>query len=363
MKRVENGFHHALAIDKQRVLWSWGKNNFGQLGQGEDIQNINNLKPQLVQGPLHRVKISEMSCGWQHSLALTMNGFLFSWGLNIFGQLGLGDFIDRYYPEHVKSLSEYKILKVSAGYLHSGAVTDQGHVFTWGHNPDCRLVKKLEYYKKSGRPKNFSSPQFCEAMDQKDIVDISCGTSHTLLLDSIGYVYSAGSPELGQLGTLAYNFIPSKCKLPYILVPGFSVQYPAVKVCAGDGFSVILNQKGEVYSCGKGNFARLGQGDTVSLNVPTKIQHFVQQGILVSDIAVGGRHCLAISNEDSEPDGRAAVYGWGFNFYYQLGMGKEEREDMLVPTKLIVTDKAYRAKHISCGYFNSTVMISHKYCD
>ena len=47
-KRVDNGFHHSLAIDKQRILWSWGKNNFGQLGQGEDIQNINNLRPQLV---------------------------------------------------------------------------------------------------------------------------------------------------------------------------------------------------------------------------------------------------------------------------------------------------------------------------
>ena len=52
-----------------------------------------------------------------------MNGFLFSWGLNIFGQLGLGDFIDRDEPEHVKSLAECKILKISAGYLHSGVVT------------------------------------------------------------------------------------------------------------------------------------------------------------------------------------------------------------------------------------------------
>ena len=91
--------------------------------------------------------------------------------------------------------------------------------------------------------------------------------------------------------------------------------------------------------------------------------HFVQHGIVIKDIAVGGRHSLAISHEDSEPDGRSALYGWGFNFYFQLGLGKKQREDALVPTRIHVSDKPYRAKHISCGYFNSTVMITHKYCD
>ena len=37
LKRVENGFHHSIAMDKQKQLWSWGKNYFDQLGQGEDI--------------------------------------------------------------------------------------------------------------------------------------------------------------------------------------------------------------------------------------------------------------------------------------------------------------------------------------
>ena len=97
----------------------------------------------------------------------------------------------------------------------------------------------------------------------------------------------------------------------------------------------------------------------VSLNVPTKIMHFIQHGIVIKDIAVGGRHCLAISHEDSEPDERSALYGWGFNFYYQMGLGKDQREDMLSPTKIPVTDIPYRAKHISCGYFSSTVLISN----
>jgi alpha-tubulin suppressor-like RCC1 family protein len=81
----------------------------------------------------------------------------------------------------------------------------------WGHNPDCRLVKKLEYYQKSGRAKNFSNPQYCSAMEDKNVNQVSCGTSHTLILDINGYVYSAGSPEYGQLGTISYNFNPKNC--------------------------------------------------------------------------------------------------------------------------------------------------------
>ena len=91
-------------------------------------------------------------------MALTPNGFVFSWGLNVFGQLGLGDFVDRSEPEHVKQLSEYQITSISAGQLHSGAVSDKGKLFMWGHNPDCRLFKRLEYYKKSGRTKNYCNP-------------------------------------------------------------------------------------------------------------------------------------------------------------------------------------------------------------
>jgi len=67
------------------------------LGQGEDDEYIK--VPRLVEGILKSVVIDTVACGWLHTLATTQNGFLFSWGLNIFGQLGLGDYVDRYYPE------------------------------------------------------------------------------------------------------------------------------------------------------------------------------------------------------------------------------------------------------------------------
>ena len=58
----------------------------------------------------------------------------------------MGDFIDRSTPEHIKLLAEHQIRYISAGQLHSGAITAAGKLFMWGANPDCRLVKKLDYY-------------------------------------------------------------------------------------------------------------------------------------------------------------------------------------------------------------------------
>ena len=74
----------------------------------------------------------------------------------------------------------------------------------------------------------------------------------------------------------------------------------AIKVCAGDGFSVVLNQNGLVYSCGKGNFGRLGQGHAENINKMTKISGFNKFKVKIKDIEVGGRHCLAISEENKE---------------------------------------------------------------
>ena len=92
---INCGYHHNAAVDEDGLVYTWGRATFGQLGQGEII---NNRIPTLLAKPLMFVQIQEVSCGWQHTIALTYNGFMFSWGLNINGQLGLGDYHDRDAP-------------------------------------------------------------------------------------------------------------------------------------------------------------------------------------------------------------------------------------------------------------------------
>ena len=81
-KRVTCGYQHAIGRDHDGVMYSWGKNRFGQLGNGE---NETQMFPQFVRGVLERVRIKEVAAGWAHSLAVTQSGFLFSWGHNVLG--------------------------------------------------------------------------------------------------------------------------------------------------------------------------------------------------------------------------------------------------------------------------------------
>ena len=92
---------------------------------------------------------------------------------------------------------------------------------------------------------------------------------------------------------------------------------------AGDGFSVFLSEEGDVFTCGKGNYGRLGLGHEVNLFTPQKVMYFFKRKIKIRDIAAGGRHVMAVAENGD-------LYSWGFGFYYQLAQ-KESREDAIQP--------------------------------
>ena len=144
------GYHHTTALDGNCYMYTWGRNSNGQLGQGE-VQN--QAIPNLLARPLTWIEISEVSWGWQHTMAVTSYRFLYTLGLNSNGQLGHGDYEDRNTPALVESIIFYTVEKISAGYLHSAMINNNGTLFTWGANPDSRLWRKIIYYKLSMRAK------------------------------------------------------------------------------------------------------------------------------------------------------------------------------------------------------------------
>jgi len=91
-------------------------------------------------------RVVDIACGQQHSLAVTDNGEVYGWGLNVFGQLGLGDTKDRLVPAQLTGLKDHFITSVACGSEHSIALTDQGKVFTWGSS---------EYGQQGGAVGNF----------------------------------------------------------------------------------------------------------------------------------------------------------------------------------------------------------------
>lgn len=99
VESVAAGLWHTVCITAEGLVYAFGGNQFGQLGTGADQGET---IPKLLDAPiLESKRAKRIACGARHNVVLTDDGQLFSWGWNKYGQLGLGDSIDRNIPSKV----------------------------------------------------------------------------------------------------------------------------------------------------------------------------------------------------------------------------------------------------------------------
>jgi len=132
---VACGWRHTIAISDSGSLYTYGWSKYGQLGHGD---NEDHLVPCRVEG-LQNAHITQISGGWRHTMALDVNGQLYGWGWNKFGQLGVGDNIDHSFPHRVKLPAEEEVVQVSCGWRHTVAITGKSNVFSWGRGTSGQL--------------------------------------------------------------------------------------------------------------------------------------------------------------------------------------------------------------------------------
>jgi alpha-tubulin suppressor-like RCC1 family protein len=78
-----------------------------------------------------KIELIQIKCGGNHTVGITKNGKVVSWGWNSNGQLGHGDEEDRSVPTKVEALDGIVFIKASCGMLHTAAFTDKGELLTW----------------------------------------------------------------------------------------------------------------------------------------------------------------------------------------------------------------------------------------
>ena len=136
------GRGYSISIRTDGTLWTWGHNNFGQLGLGD---TTNRLVPTRVGTDTNW---SRVVAGADHSLAIKTDGTLWAWGANDYGKLGLGDstenrqflpFVnnDRKSPTRVGTDTNWS--RVVAGADHSLAIRTDGTLWAWGSNVEGQL--------------------------------------------------------------------------------------------------------------------------------------------------------------------------------------------------------------------------------
>lgn len=196
--RVALGGGHTLAIKSDGSLWAWGINNWGQLGIGD------------VPGPTTPVRVgtdydwAQVAAGFMHSVALKADGSLWTWGRNDDGELGNGGLAAEATPARVGSDTTW--VAVAAGHYHTLAIKSDGSLWAWGYNAWGQLGD------------NSTDRRLSPVMVGSDSnwVAVAGGGEHSLALKGDGSLWGWGRNWDGQLGdgTTVNQSSPARVYLP-----------------------------------------------------------------------------------------------------------------------------------------------------
>jgi hypothetical protein len=243
--------------------FGWGSNNMGQLGSvasAEEPSPLINSRPFLLYLPrpilvMKNLLVREVACGYTHSLAILDTGMLLSWGSNRTYQLGLGPNFPDIVPSPLPVKLEEKVISVSCGSEHSVALTERQQVYSWGQGEGGLLgLTHLE---------SQHTPQEVVEMSSQKIKTVVCGGLHTLALSQSGQVWSWGRGEGGQLGVPRDRLISTEegdlFQNKPCLVDTFK-STKIIQIAAGDAHSLALELGGTAYAWGFSTSGQLGTG-------------------------------------------------------------------------------------------------------
>ena len=251
---VSAGDSHSLSLTAGGNVWSWGSGEC-PLGHGD---HEDQLLPKKIEALAAR-RVVAVSAGGHHSLVLTADGAVWSWGRGAFGKLGHGDTQLQLLPKKVEALAGRRVVAVSAGYSHSLAITADGAVWSWGDGGEGELGH--------GDEQRQPLPKKIEALAGQRVVAVSAGGEYSLAITADGSVWSCGFGGGGKLGhgDVQNQLLPKK-------IEALAGQH-VVAVAAGWQHSLALAADGAVFTWGRGERGCLGHGEDLSNKLlPKKVE-------------------------------------------------------------------------------------------
>jgi alpha-tubulin suppressor-like RCC1 family protein len=290
---LSGGDKHSCALSAAGGVRCWGKNDYGQLGEGTTTTR---LSPIDVAGL--GADVVAVTAGVRHSCALTGAGAVKCWGENFSGALGDGTTTDRYEPVPVSGLSS-GVVAIAAGSSHTCALTSAGAVKCWGSNSSGQLG--------DGSGGSVGSRRL-RPVDVKGlstgVVAIGAAFVNSCARTSAGAVKCWGFNGTGQLGdgTTTERHTP-------VAVSGLS--HDVVALAVGGSTNCALTSARGVKCWGHNHHGQIGDGTTTDRTTPVDVSG-LSSGVVV--ISVGGAHTCALTVA-------GGVKCWGFNEYGEIGDG------------------------------------------
>jgi alpha-tubulin suppressor-like RCC1 family protein len=243
---VAAGFDHTLAVASDGTLWSWGRNDTGQLGT--TIVNCPDVLMSALTTTMTGFDVTPLTCsttpvpvfnipgtitavtaGTRHSVALTSDGKVWTWGGDHYGQLGITSsptqtcaITSVFTMPCTATAGELQgldhVIAISAGSDHTVALKNDGTVWTWGYNGSGQLGNGAALDESP-------NPTPTQVPGLSGITAIAAGTYHSLALKNDGTVWGWGYNGHGQLGnnTITDSSVPVQVQGllgPVVVIPG-----------------------------------------------------------------------------------------------------------------------------------------------
>ncbi|MGE5398468.1 MAG: Ig-like domain-containing protein [Chitinophagales bacterium] len=294
------GAWHGIILNEDGTVWGWGRNEWGNLGDG----TLENRKSPVQVTGLGGIKQIAASPG--HTLALDKGGNVWAWGENDYGQLGdgtgpetgtWGSSNDTVFNPGIDKNSPVKInisnvSQVFAGGPSSLATKTDGTVWYWGYR--YSVYSGMEF-------NNDVVPVQVEGLT--DVKDAAIGWHHVLVLKNNGTVLAWGRNDNGQLGDGT-----TEQKISPVQITGLE---NVKDVAAGMGSSMALKEDGTVWLWGTVPPYQDGTMYRQDAPIPRKVEGLSD----IKAIAVGSNHFIVLKEDGT-------VWAWGDNFKGQLGNGE-----------------------------------------
>ncbi|MCL1875880.1 MAG: hypothetical protein FWF87_06440 [Synergistaceae bacterium] len=289
---VATGWQHTAAIKTDGSLWTWGWNEYGQLGNGT---NTERRAPVRVGTENDWAKIAQGSAS-NHTIAIKTDGSLWAWGRNNYGQLGVSSSTNRSTPVRVGTENDWAA--AAAGGYHTAAIKTDGSLWTWGDNSLCQLG--------DGTDTNRYTPM--RTGTENDWMAVAAGYSHTVAIKTDGSLWAWGVNQYGELGNGANISSNTPIRV------GNENDWAAA--AAGWGFTIAIKTDKSLWTWGFNIYGQLGDGTTTNRSAPIRVGTTNDWAATVA----GVNHAIAIKTDGS-------LRAWGYNSYEQLGVGANSNQN------------------------------------